>query len=121
MHALIIEPQGLINLTIEDELRELGFSSFDFAFTQDGAIEAAKQRRPDLMTSSLRLVQGDGASAVKAICADQPVPTVFIVSDADEAKPLIDNVPVITKPILRASFRSAVRQAMNGTGTLPEV
>lgn len=116
MHALIIEPQGMINLTIEDELRELGFSSFDTAFTQESAIDAAKRRRPDLITASLRLARGDGISAVKAIWADYRVPTVFIVTDADEAKSLIDDAPIITKPITKAAMRIAVHHALNIAG-----
>lgn len=112
MHALIIEPQGLISLTIEDELRELGFSSFDSASTQDSAIKAAKVRPPDLITASLRLVRGDGVSAVKAIWTDQKVPTVFIVSDADEAKALIGETPVISKPITKSALRKAVHRVM---------
>ncbi|WP_057884194.1 response regulator [Tsuneonella troitsensis] len=117
MHALIIEPQGLISVTIEDELRELGFSSFDSAFTQDSAIQAAERRRPDLITTSLRLVRGDGVSAVRAICAEEGVPTVLIVSDAVEAKNLIDGAPIVTKPMKRDSLRAAVYQAIHNPQT----
>lgn len=112
MHALIIEPQGMISLTIEDELRELGFSSFDSASTQESAIKAAKRRPPDLITASLRLVRGDGVSAVKAIWTDQKVPTVFIVSNADEVKALVSDTPVVTKPITNSALRNAVHRAM---------
>ena len=68
MHALIIEDQKLFAMLVEDELRELGYTSFDAADTEDAAIEAAGLRRPDLITADQRLASGLGVSASRAIC-----------------------------------------------------
>jgi DNA-binding response OmpR family regulator len=112
MHALIIEPRGLISFLLEDELRELGFTSFDTAPTYDSAVEAARKKPPNLITASLHLAQGNGVDAVRAICSNQAIPTVFIVSDAEEAKPVVGDAPVVKKPISKARLHRAVQRAM---------
>ena len=42
MHALIIEDESLIAMTIEHTLRDCGFTSFDFAASSEAAIAAAE-------------------------------------------------------------------------------
>lgn len=112
MHALIIEPLGLISLLLEEELRNLGFTSFDTASTQDAAVKAAQRNPPSLITTALRLAHGNGVDAVRAICSDGAIPTVFIVSSAAEAKAFVGDAPIVTKPISTTELRQAVRQAM---------
>lgn len=112
MHALIIEPEVLISLMLQEELRDLGFTSFDTASTQGRAIKAAQRHRPNLITSGLRLVRGNGVDAVKVICADQPIPTVFVVSDTAEVQPLVGGAPIVVKPVSKTLLHRAVRKAM---------
>lgn len=112
MHALIIEPQVLVGMMLEEELRDLGFTSCDSAYTQESAIECAEQTAPDLIVASLRLASGNGIDAVRAICADRAIPTVFTVSNPEEAEPLVGNSSVITKPISKMKLRAAVQRAM---------
>jgi DNA-binding response OmpR family regulator len=115
MHALIIEPHSLISMMLEDELRLLGFTSFSTAITQDEAIAAALDQRPDLITACSRLPDGSGTEAVGIICAEKPVPTVYVVSDprgGDEAQA---GDVVVTKPINRRAFQRAVQDVMRGT------
>ncbi|OBX18576.1 hypothetical protein A9995_11455 [Erythrobacter sp. QSSC1-22B] len=112
MHALIIDPQVLISLMLQQELRDLGFTSFDTATTQSRAVEAARRKTPDLVTAGLRLVRGNGVDAVAAICKDQPIPTLFVVSNAEEAKSLVGDMPIITKPVLKSELHQAVQRTM---------
>jgi DNA-binding response OmpR family regulator len=55
MHALIIEQDAWVVFTIEDVLGECGYTSTDVATTYEDAIEQARVRSPDLLTSALRL------------------------------------------------------------------
>lgn len=112
MHALIIEPQVLVSMMLEEELRDLGFTSCDSAYTQESAIESAQRTAPDLIVASLRLSSGNGVDAVRTICADRAIPTVFIVSSAEEAQPLVGDAPVVTKPVSKTHLHRAVRKAM---------
>jgi CheY-like chemotaxis protein len=112
MHALVIEPQALLQIMMEDELGELGFTSFDSAATMKGAIAAAERRTPNLITTSLRLIDGNGIDAVDVICSSEPVPTIYIVSNPQEAREELDGDVFIIKPVSKVALRKAVEQVM---------
>jgi DNA-binding NarL/FixJ family response regulator len=112
MHALIIEPQSLLQLMLEDELRQLGFTSFDSAATMKGAIAAAERRTPDLITASLRLMDGNGIDAVDVICSSEPIPTIYIVSNPQEAREALEGDVFILKPVSKVALGKAVEQVM---------
>lgn len=111
MYALIIEPNALISMLIEEELRELGFTSFDWACSQIHAIASAAKRFPDLITSEYVLDEGTGVGAVRAICAEKPVPTVFLVADHHAIRPIVSGAVVLEKPFQAIDFRTAVETA----------
>ena len=111
MHALIIEVQPLIAMMLEEELRELGFTSFDTATTQDGAVAAAVRRHPQLITASVRLTDGSGNEAVAIICAQQSIPTIYVVSNPEEIETGIRGSVVIVKPFSKDALRQAVHRA----------
>jgi DNA-binding response OmpR family regulator len=52
MHALIIEDQFMIAAMIEDELRELGFETFDHALNEEEAVRLAEERRGSTSNSA---------------------------------------------------------------------
>ena len=60
MHALIIEDDDLIAMTIEEVLRKCGFTSFHFAVSLDEAVAAARERCPRLITADVELKPGSG-------------------------------------------------------------
>ena len=110
MHALIIEPQALIRMMLEDELGQLGFTSFDSTATKDDAVAAAQRQCPDLITASIRLMDGSGIEAVKVICSSQEIPTIYIVSNPEEAQETIGGSMVITKPVTKVDLQQAVER-----------
>lgn len=98
-HALIIEDEWLIAAHMQDLLESLGFDSVDLATTEDEAIKAARVRRPDLITSDIRLMEGCGPDAVRRIMAEQgPIPVVFVTGNPEIIAPSPDML-VIAKPI----------------------
>lgn len=108
MHALIIEDDAITAMMIEDELRDLGYSSVDTASTEQEAIEAAARQCPDLVTSDGSLVHGSGVGAVRKIRAALFVPVIFITGDPDSARHCIPDAPVIEKPFSIAQLVAAV-------------
>src|SRR5438309_10760925 len=68
MHALIIEDEFFTAMLIEDRLRELGFTSFAFASSENEAVAAACDRCPDLITADVQFAPGCGIDAVQLIC-----------------------------------------------------
>jgi DNA-binding response OmpR family regulator len=118
MHALIIEDQFLIAALIEDVLRDLGYTSFDIVDSEDGAVTAAAERRPDLITSAQQLAAGTGVGAVRAICASSDFPTVFITDFVDEVLRLAPGAVCIGKPFGDRKLRDAVGKAVALAGTM---
>jgi CheY-like chemotaxis protein len=66
-HVLIIEDEPLIALTIQDLLEDEGAASFEIAATEAQAVAAARDHRPNLITSDVKLIEGAGSAAVAAI------------------------------------------------------
>ncbi len=63
-HVLIIEDEAVVALHLEALLREHGATTFAFAGTEAEAVEAARDRRPALLTSDVNLREGTGPRAV---------------------------------------------------------
>jgi CheY-like chemotaxis protein len=103
----------LVALILEDLLRDLGFSSFDWAPTQEDAVEAAKRHPPDLITVDIRLNEGNGIEAMRRISAERPAPTVFVTGNDAVLRHLPEAV-VVSKPVTALGLRSAYLWAMHG-------
>ena len=111
MHALIIEDEYLIAQTIEDQLRELGYTSFAFANNPDAAIVAALGQRPDLITCDVELSPGCGIDAVQSICSVTPIPVLYITGTAMLVRERCFGAIVIQKPYAMSELRTGVQQA----------
>lgn len=112
MHALIIEQEALIILMIEDVLRDAGFRSFDFAWTVQDAVAAARRRCPDLITSDVRLGAGTGIEAVQDICSSRPLPVVFVTATAWEVRQRLTGAQIVQKPFSGGDLHQAVTRAL---------
>lgn len=110
MRALVIEDDAIIAMLIEDELRDLGFSSVDVATTEDEAVLAVTRRRPDLVTFHGSLLAGTGAGAVGQIRCSLSVPVIFITADPEAARNCLPDAQVLEKPFTRAQLSAAVEQ-----------
>jgi two-component system, response regulator PdtaR len=113
VHALIIEDEMLVALILEDLLRDLGFSSFDWAPTQDDAVEAARRHPPDLITCDIRLQEGNGIEAMRRISEEHPTPTLFVTGN-DAIIRHLPGAAVVPKPVTALGLRSAYLWAMHG-------
>lgn len=110
MHALIIEDDPIIAMLIEEELRELGFSSVDCTSTENEAIAAVARTSPDLITSDGSLIAGSGASAVRRIRATFAVPVIFITGDPAKTRDCAPGTCVLEKPFSIEQLVAAVEQ-----------
>jgi CheY-like chemotaxis protein len=112
MHALIIEDQALVASVLEDQLRDLGYTTFDFAASEAEAIDAASIRCPDLITADERLTDGSGIKAVQQICEAGAIPVVFITGDPDPVMAAIPEAVILLNPFRMADLRQAVGDAL---------
>lgn len=112
-HVLIIEDEPFIAMAIQDMLEEEGATSFAFAVTQTEAVEAAMMRRPELITSDVRLIEGTGPCAVARIHERLgEVPVIFITATPRQCEPCDPPGVVLGKPVEQQALRKAFHQMM---------
>lgn len=118
MHALIIEDETIIALLIEDQLREIGYTSIAFAVTEADAVAAARARCPDLITADVRLASGCGIAAVQAICSARTVPVVFVTASGGDVRDRLREAVVVPKPFAPECLADAIA-TVTGAGVGP--
>jgi DNA-binding response OmpR family regulator len=116
MHALIIEPQILTSLVIEDALRDAGYTSVAMAVTEEEAVAAAEVEPPDLVTAAVKLETGSGIKAVETIRAKHDMPVLFITQRLSEVNTQAPDASVLKKPFLAADLPGAIAEAKSRHG-----
>ena len=87
----------------------MGATSFAFADTQADAIDAARERRPDFITSDVTLLEGTGPEAVEIIIRELgPVPVIFVTGTPEACRSCEPPARVLSKPLHYPTF-SATR------------
>jgi CheY-like chemotaxis protein len=112
MHALIIEDELIIAMSLEGILADCGFTSFDVACSMEQAIAAARVRCPALITADVQLNPGNGIDAVDEICCGPPIPVVFITGSPDEVVSRMPQHLLILKPFTKEVVSRAVRLSL---------
>lgn len=98
-HALIIEDEALISIEIEALLSDQGFETFDWAVSPRDALNCANGRRPDLITADMRIIDGTGEEAVRAILeALGQIPVIYVTANPDMLAGQ-GELAVVAKPI----------------------
>ena len=111
MHALIIEDEPFIAMSIEEVLRTCGFTTFDLAATVEDAVSAAERNCPDLITADVDLKPGSGIDAVNEICSGPAIPVIFITGSPSKVTSSLPLHPMITKPFTASAIVTAVKTA----------
>jgi CheY-like chemotaxis protein len=107
---LIIEDEALIAMDLQAMLALAGATSFDFAETEDEAIDAARHHRPDVITSDVMLREGTGPHAVQIIQGEMgPLPVIFITATPDACSACDPSARVLGKPVAAPMVRAAFR------------
>lgn len=111
-HVLIIEDEALIALDLQDILATTGATSFSFAETEQDAIDAARMRRPDVITSDVMLREGTGPGAVTVILGEMgPLPVIFITATPASCTQCLPPACILSKPVSDMAVRHAFRAA----------
>ena len=110
-HVLIIEDEALVALDLQALLEAHGAKTFAFAETEAEAIEAARARKPDFITSDVALLDGTGPKAVETIIQEVgPVPVVFITGTPEACHPCPPLARVLNKPLHYPAITSAFKE-----------
>ena len=112
-HVLIIEDEPFIAMNIQMMLEDEGATSFDIVVTEADAVAAAMARRPELITSDVRLIEGNGPDAVSEIHRRVGLmPVIFITGTPSECKPCNPPGVVLGKPVSRDALRTAYHRVV---------
>jgi CheY-like chemotaxis protein len=112
-HVLIIEDEPMIAMAIEAALEDAGVTSFEIVDTESDAVIAARNHRPDLITSDVALRLGTGPCAVRAIhCELGDIPVIFLTGTPDDCKPCQPPGSILSKPFDADTLISAYRRAI---------
>ena len=104
-HALIIEDEMMIALSLEHLLRGLGFCTFDFAADAASALVCARKHRPDMITADGRINGGTGMEAVDQITDTLgAIPVVYVTGNP---KFIVGRGPVVAKPFSSETLGAA--------------
>ena len=112
MHAFIIEDEYLIGQSLQDMLQQFGFTTFSFARSEDAAVLGANAQNIDLITADVRLLPGDGANAVEAICERRDIPVIYITGYAEELEDRLPDAIVVQKPVKEKELGVAINKAL---------
>jgi DNA-binding response OmpR family regulator len=113
VHAFIIEDEYLIGQSLQDMLSDLGFTTFSFARSEDAAVMGANAQQIDLISADVRLLPGDGANAVEAICSRRDIPVIYITGYAEELEERLPDAVVVQKPVRQEELAEAVHKVLN--------
>ena len=112
VHALIIEDEALIAMTIQEVLTSYGFTSFDIAWSEEEAVRVAALRCPDLITADGQLRPGSGVDAVNMICSHSVIPVIFITATPKDVERRMPDHPLVVKPFSNEAIVSALKLAL---------
>lgn len=99
-HVLIIEDEWLIADYLASLAERAGATSVAMAYTEEEAVDAAHERRPDIIFSDVILLAGTGPCAVQAITSHYgEIPVIFITGTPECCLPREPSSVVLHKPI----------------------
>jgi len=114
---LIVEDELMVAWGLVDTVHELGWKVCATVRTQDAAIEAASQLKPDAILMDYRLGDGgDGLAAARRIREAADIPIIFCTAYVAGLGPEVVSVTraqLISKPVQSSSLREALVWATN--------
>jgi CheY-like chemotaxis protein len=110
-HVLVIEDEYMIADHIADVVTAAGATSVVHAETEADAIAEARARRPEIIMSDVKLLDGTGPAAVERILAELgPIPVIFVTGTPEDCRPCEPPAVVLGKPIIEAEITAHFRR-----------
>ncbi|MCG8346860.1 MAG: response regulator [Chloroflexales bacterium] len=81
---LIAEDNDLVSLTLEEQLKGLGYDVIGIARSGTEAINLAGRLSPDLIIMDIRMPEMEGTEAAARIRDNNPVPIIMLTAYADK-------------------------------------
>lgn len=84
IRILIAEDNDLVSLTLEEQLKGLGYEVVGIARTGAEAVMLASRLKPDLVIMDIRMPEMDGTEATSRIRDQTGIPVVMLTAFADK-------------------------------------
>jgi response regulator NasT len=81
---LVAEDNDLVLLTLEEQLKDLGYDVVGLARTGTEAVALAQRLHPDVIIMDIRMPEMDGTEAAMRIRNSRPVPIIMLTAYADK-------------------------------------
>lgn len=81
---LIAEDNDLVSLTLEEQLKGLGYEVIGIARSGTEAISLANRLSPDIIIMDIRMPEMEGTEAAAHISEHRPVPIIMLTAYADK-------------------------------------
>jgi response regulator NasT len=81
---LIAEDNDLVSLTLEEQLKGLGYDVIGIARNGAEAVTLANRLKPDLIIMDIRMPEMEGTEAAARIRDQMPVPIIMLTAYADK-------------------------------------
>jgi DNA-binding response OmpR family regulator len=117
--TLIVEDEPMIALSLEANMREMGFDTCDLAANGQQARSQAMSNQPDVVLMDVNLEGGrEGIKAAKLLREACDVPVVFVTGHTDRdtverIHQVVPGAPVLPKPVWSDRLADAVKAVMS--------
>lgn len=117
-HALIIDDNPVVSHIIIQKLTDIGFHSFDCAWTEGQAVLAAGRHKPDIVVVGDALEEGSGLEAARTISLQYNSPVIMVSGDRHRARDTFAGAAWVEGPFAMDRIGEAVDLACRSGGLL---
>jgi response regulator NasT len=114
---LIAEDNDLVSLTLEEQLKDLGYEVVGIARSGTEALHLAQRLNPDLIIMDIRMPEMDGTEAAARIRKQRPIPVVMLTaySDKENIRKADDAgaLAYLVKPVSENDLKPAIDIALS--------
>lgn len=108
--ALIIEDEYLLAMELQAILEGFGFEVCDMVATEDEAVESALRHRPDLITTDVKLLRGNGIKAVQRIAENHQACVIYVTGDWKDVEAQAEGAICVAKPFDANRIAQAIEE-----------
>jgi response regulator NasT len=116
IRIMLAEDNDLVSLTLEEQLKGLGYEVLGIARSGTEAVSLANRLRPDLIIMDIRMPEMDGTEAATRIRDQFPVPIIMLTAYADnetiKRAEAAGALGYLVKPINENELTPAIRIAL---------
>lgn len=113
---LVAEDNDLVALTLEEQLKSLGYDVIGVARTGTEAIDLAGRLSPDLIIMDIRMPEMEGTEAASRINSNRPTPILMLTAYTDRdtirKAEIAGALGYLVKPVNEAELSPAINIAL---------